>query len=456
MTRLLFLLVACSVCGASASRAEPLSRAQAVARALEANPQVLKSLQDVALYRGRVQEAMADALPDVSLMANALRYRDPSLLNSSSFDAFPPELRQSLRPIGANLFDGAAQVRQTVYSFKLGGAIRAARLATTLGQEQLRGSRQAIALEAVRAYNEYLLAHARVRVAENSASQKEKHLEMARNRRAAGVATELDVLRAQVDLENSRTLLLRQKGGAELARGRLNAVMVRPIDTPIEPTDALTYEPLEATLDEVIREAEANRPEALGAALSERIHGELVGVARGEGLPRLDFQAAWGFSVRQPGNFLEKDFAKWNAALTLTFPVFDGRRSAGRVAQARAEEAKAAQDSIALLNRIRLEAKEAVDRLNVARSVLSSAELNVSQAEKALAMTQANYRAGAATTLEVVDAQSALTLAESLRVEALYEHANARAAVHYVMARDPLEDPRGSGAAPAPRQEGDR
>ena len=56
-------------------------------------------------------------------------------------------------------------------------------------------------------------------------------------------------------------------------------------------------------------------------------------------------------------------------------------------------------------------------------------------------MTQANYRAGAATTLDVLDAQAALTLAESLRLEALYEHANARAAVRYVMARDPAGDP---------------
>ena len=441
MTRPVFLAyTALAACGAAAAGAEPLSRAQAVARALAANPQVLKSVQDVALYEGRVQEAMADALPDVSLMANALRYRDPSLLNSSSFDAFPPELRQSLRPIGANLFDGAAQVKQTVYSFKLGSAIRAARLATTLGREQLRGSRQAIALEAVRAYDQYLLARERVRVAENAARQKEQHLEMARNRRAAGVATELDVLRAQVDLANTRTLLARQRGGADLARGRLNAVMVQPIDTPIEPVDALAYEPLPAALDDVIREAEENRPEARAAALSERIYGELIGVARGEGLPRLDFQAAWGWSVRQPGNFLERDFAKWNAAVTLTFPVFDGRRAAGRVAQARAEQAKAEQDRIAVLNRIRLEAKDAVDRLGVARTVLASAELNVSQAQKVLEMTQANYRAGAATTLEVVDAQSALTLAESLRVEALFEHASARASVRYVMARDPLDE----------------
>ena len=424
---------------ATAARAEPLTRAQAVARALAVNPEVQRSIQEVARYEGRAREATADALPEVTTYANALRYRDPALLNSSSFDAFPSELRQSLRPVGANLFDASAQLRQTLWSFKLGGAIRAARLSTTLGQEQLRVSRQAVALDAVRAYNEFLLARERVRVEENSVRQKEEHVAMARNRRAAGVATDLDVLRSQVDLENTRTQLLRLRGQSGLALARLNAVMLRPIDAPVEPLDSLAYEPFEVSLEEVIREASLNRPELRGAVVSERIYGELVGVARGETLPRLDLNVAWGWSVRQPTNFLQRDFAKWNAAVSLTWPVFDGRRSSGRVAQARAEHGKAAQDRIALENQIRLEAKEAVDRLTVAGSVLASADLNVAQAQKALDMTQANYRAGAATTLDVLDAQSSLTLAESLRITALYEHANARATVRYVMARDPLD-----------------
>jgi outer membrane protein TolC len=68
-------------------------------------------------------------------------------------------------------------------------------------------------------------------------------------------------------------------------------------------------------------------------------------------------------------------------------------------------------------------------------------------------MTQANYRAGAATTLDVLDAQAALTLAESLRVEALYDHANARATVRYVMARDPLE---AGPASPVPSTDAEK
>jgi outer membrane protein TolC len=434
--------------------AESLSRAQAVHEALSANPEVRKGLAESARLRGVVTETRADALPELAVLGSGLRYRDPSLLNSSSFDAFPPELRESLLPVPANLWDGGVTLRQTLFSFKLGHALRAARLGSTYGQQEIQRARQAVALSAVQAYDAYVLALEKVRVAEKAVKQKEQHLEMARTRRGAGVATELDVLRSQVDLENQRVALLRLQGEAEQARGVLNAVMVHPIDAAIEPTDPLTFEPLEITLDEVVREAAGQRPEMAQALLAERIRDELVGIERAEGRPRLDLDGAWGWSVRRPGDFLERDFTKWNLAVTLRVPVFDGLRSSGRVAQARAERDKAGQDRVAIENRIRLEAKESFDRLNVAARIVQVARLNVEQAQRALEMTQANYKHGAATTLDVLDAQAALTLAESNLVQGLHEHGQARAALRYVMGRDPLETmppapPSSAAAAPA-------
>jgi outer membrane protein TolC len=41
--------------------------------------------------------------------------------------------------------------------------------------------------------------------------------------------------------------------------------------------------------------------------------------------------------VRQPENFFKSDFTKWSAGISLKIPVFDGLRTAGRVAQAKAE-----------------------------------------------------------------------------------------------------------------------
>jgi HAE1 family hydrophobic/amphiphilic exporter-1 len=446
MRRLALLVVLASAAAAPAG-AEALTRAQAVERALAANPDMRKAQEDLTILRGRADEALADALPDVKVIGTGTRYRDPGLLNSSSFDAFPPELRDSLTPVPANLFEGTAELRQTIFSFKLGKAIRAAKLARQMGAEEVVRARQATALLAVRAYNDFVLGLEKIAVARKAVLQKEKHLEMARNRRQAGVATELDVLRSQVDLENQRAVLLRIQGEAELARGNLNATMVQPIDTPIEPVDRLEYLPLAVTLDEAVRQAWERRPEAKAILLNERIYEQLIGVAQAEGRPSLDFYGQYGWSVRQPGNFFEGDFTKWTAGVTLTIPVFDGFRTRGKVAQARAERNKVAQDRIALENRIRLEAKEGFDRLAVAKSVLEAAELNVTQAQRALEMTQANYQHGAATTLDVIDAQAALTLAESNRLQGLYDHANARATLRYVTAQDPLETP---GAPDAP------
>jgi HAE1 family hydrophobic/amphiphilic exporter-1 len=433
-------LAAALVLAALPASAEPLSRAEAVARALERNPTVLRSFADRDGLRGRAKQARADALPEVNVYGSFLRYQDPGFFNSPNIDDFPPEILQAFRPIASNLWDGRVALRQTLWSFSLGKAIRAAGYAEHLGEENVRSSRQDVALRTVFAYNEYLLALEQVKVGEEVVRQKEKQLEMSRNRRGAGVATDLEVLRFEVDLANARTTLLRLQGAADLARGDLNAVMVEPTDKAIEPADALEFRDTPADQQQVVQEAIASRPEVKAVGWNEKIYDEAIGIYKADMQPRLDFDGAYGWSARETQNFPEPNYKKWSLAVTLKIPVFDGWRTAGKVAQARADRAKVGQDRVALETLIDLEAKQAVDRLRVAASVYRSAELNVTQARKALEMTEANYRLGAATTLDVIDAQAALTQAEFSRVEALAVHANARAGLRYVIGQSPLED----------------
>ena len=209
-----------------------------MAQALAANPEVKLSLEQVTLLEGRIMEARADALPDLSWTTRAFRSRDPGLLNSPNFDQFPEEFRTALSPIPGNSFDTYADVTQTLFSFKLGNALRAARLARTAGDEEVRRARQATALLAIQGYNQLLFAIEQLRVARSTIDQKQGHVDVARNRRAAGAATELEVLRAEVDLENQRAELLRAETQVAAARARLNTVMFRPTETPVEPTDA--------------------------------------------------------------------------------------------------------------------------------------------------------------------------------------------------------------------------
>jgi outer membrane protein len=441
MKTLIFQLLLAIVSSAAWSSAEPLSRAQAVARALEANPDVKKAGENLSKLRGYVTEARADALPEIKILGQWTKFRDPSILNSGSFDSFPPEFIDQLKPVPTALWDGYATLKQTLWSFKVGKALKAARLATESGDEEIRRVRQAVALLAIQAYNEHVLSLERVRVAGNAVRQKEMQLETTRNRRASGVATDLDVLRFEVDLENTRAQLLAQEGAAELARGRLNAVLVRPIGSPIEPTDRLEYVEVTVSPEQAVAAAWSHRPEVKQVDLEERIRGFAVGIARADMRPSLDFNGTFGWSTRKTSNFFESDFQRWSAGAVLTIPVFDGWRTAGKVAQAQADKNKVTQDRIALENQIRLEARDAVDRLSVARKVLGAAELNLRQAQKALEMIQANYKYGAATLLDVIDAQAAQTQADSNRIQALFAHANARAMLRFVMAQDPLDPP---------------
>jgi outer membrane protein TolC len=453
MNRRSSIVLVLALAAAAPAAAEPLSRREAVARALERNPTVRRSLADRDGLRGRAKQAKADALPEVSVYGTFLRYQDPGFLNSPNIDSFPPELLQAFRPIASNLWDGNASVRQTLWSFGLGKAIRAAGYAEHLGEENVRSARQDVALRAIFAYNAHLLALEQVKVAEKVVRQKEKQLEMARNRRGAGVATDLEVLRFEVDLANVRTTLLRLSGAADLARGDLNAVMVEPTDKPIEPTDSLDFVETAADQQQVVREAVSSRPEVKAVSWNEKIYDEVIGIYKADMRPRLDLSGAFGWSVRQTPSFFEPNYRKWSLSVTLKVPVFDGWRTAGKVAQARAERARVGQDRVALETQIDLEAKQAVDRLRVAASVLHATELNATQARKALEMTEANYRLGAATPLDVIDTQAAFTQAEWGRIEALHAHANARAGLRYVMGQDPLEE-NARPQAPAPAGDG--
>ncbi|HET8668723.1 MAG TPA: TolC family protein [Terriglobales bacterium] len=435
--RFLTLLLVIPLITASIAGAEVLSRAQAIAVALQANPEVIKAREQMRYLDGRVLEEKSNALPEISATGTSFRYTDPSFLNSAGLSKMPAEFLTALKPVPQNTFEGVVSVRQTLYSFKLGKAIQAAKTARLLGGADLERVRQQIALETAQAYNALLYSMEQDRVQRNALEQRRKHLEMTRNRRQAGVATELEVLRAEVAAENQRAAVTQAEGGVDLARAQLNALMLRAMDAPITPSDSLTYTPKDYSLEDILGEAMANRPDLQVAQFTEDVRSQLVGVTKASSKPALEFIGNYGRSTRLVSNLFDPDYSKWSAAMNLKIPIFDGRRVKGQVQQAEAELGKTRQDRIALQNQIRLQAMDALVKLNVSARLITAAQLNVTQAKKALDMTQANYNYGAATVLDVTDAQNAVVQAETTLAQALQQHADAKAMVNYVMGRNP-------------------
>lgn len=418
-----------------------LTLREAVALALERNQQALIARAQVDAMKGRVREVRAQALPQITIYSNAMRLRDPSFLNASSFDAIPPDIREGLVPQGSNLFDYSIGVSQPLYtSGKVRTALNLAALENKgVATDQTR-TEQDIRLNTIRAFYDLLLAEDRLGVSRETIQHRERQLELARSRYRAGVATEVDVLRSQVSLANAQPELIRAENAIRQARSVLNNLLVRPVDFPTQANGQLTFIPwTQPDLQTIVREAMTNRPELQRLKINEQEADMALRLAHAENGLRLDFNAAYGVQARDPSNLTNRDFTRWNFQFNFTFPVFDGGKRSGLVEQALAQQritrlTRTAQEDI-----VRLEAQTALDDLERAAKTIEAARLNVQQAERVLEMMQNNYKYGAATTLDVLDSQLALILARLTLLQGLYDHTLARAQLRFVMGQDPVE-----------------
>jgi outer membrane protein len=389
---------------------EALTLAVAVRLALERNPEILVARAQLEELKGKITEVRADAFPQVTMQGFGLRLRDPSILNSASFDKLPDEFRQALVPRGANLFDVGVMVTQPLYTAgKVGTAIKLALEGQREKESALEAVRQRVAFKVFQAFHDLLLAQANLDVVRETRQQREKHLEQARSRFALGVATEPERIRAENTLR--------------LARAALNNLIVVDLDAPTVIEGKLDYRPWALpVMAELQAQAQAARPEILvGQRLVQE--AKLLGsLARAENRLRVDMEGRYGYNVRDPQNLFHQNFARWNITFSFKLPFYDGGRKKGQVVQADSRLRAAEQNLAQLVNNVKLEIKAAEDDMQSSAESIAAARLNVSQAEKVLAMMQANYQYGAATTLDVVDSQTALTIARNAEINATYQY----------------------------------
>lgn len=425
---------------ADSSEKPSLTVGEAVALALERNPQVLIARARVDILKGKIKEVRAQALPMISLNTSGLRMRDPSFLNTSSFDKIPADFRDALVVVPSNLFDYNVSISQPLYtSGKVGTALKLASLESEGAGVDTDRSEQETRLRVIRAFYDLLLSQKQLEVAGETLRQLEKHLEMARTRFAGGVATEVDVLRSQVSVVNQQPTVIRAENSVRQARSVLNNLLLRPLDFPTEAVGGLTFSPQpKPELPDLIRQAYEHRPELARARIAELESKDQLKLANAENRLRVDLNSQYGVSARVPSNLFNHEFNRWMFTVSVGLPLFDGGKRSGLVQQAVANRKVAELSRVDSENTVRLEAQTSLDELQRAEKTVEATRLSVQEAERVLAMMQDNYKYGAATTLDVLDAQTALTTARWTLLQGLYDHTLAQAQVRYVMGLDPL------------------
>jgi len=381
-----------------ATDARLLTLDQALGIASERNRAIAKAIEFRNQAEGLYVAERAAALPRLTVKGNYAREEDRALEN--------PIYDRS---------ETSLQLEQTLFTWgQVQSAIRAASIGMETAEEQVRASRQDALRETSAAFFDVLLARELNSVFAQNLAQKSRRLYEARQRNRAGLATDYDVLVAEVAETNARPEVVRTDNLIRTRRDQLRLVLgiKEAVDATGELNATLAEPPDYQTAMDTARE---RRPELRDIRHRIAIAEELVTIARAGDKPRLDLAGNYGWKDLDAAPSDASDFSgeKWDIGIKLTWPFFDGLKNYGQVRQAVSRRESLRVDEQLLLDTVGLEIREASDRIRVASELVRALEGTVTQAQRLMQLAEKGFEFGVKIRLEVDDAELNLRQVQS-------------------------------------------
>jgi HAE1 family hydrophobic/amphiphilic exporter-1 len=399
---------------------EFLTLDEALRTAVANNRDVAKAKELQRFLEGKYVEERAAALPQFLATAEALRAWDESQL---LFGA-PPAINRYTAQVG---------VSQPLYSSgAVAAGIRAAGKGLATADDRLRIARHVVLRDVYTAFHDILLGREMNRIATEDRAQKARHLDEARKKYAAGTATDYDILAAEVALRNTEPAVVRTENSIRTVRERLRFLLGRERSEVDAEGDLSVVVADPPEYGKALETAVEHRPELFDLRHRQGVAQELLVIARTGILPRLDFRGALGW---QEIAFGVDDVAgkTWSAGVFATWPLFDGLRTRGRVAQAGSDVRTLRIEEAQLLDAIALEVRDAVNAVREAGEIVNALAGTVDQADRLVALAEKGYEYGVKTRLDVDDAQLNRSRALGNLARARRDYLVAGAVLRYAM-----------------------
>jgi len=416
----------------------------AIAFALRNNPRLRSARAAIQRAHGQEQVAFAPFLPQFDIHGQ---------YGATSYNLAPGIPAQegfllATTPGTHSYAQTELALEWILYDFgRTGGRYRQAFARERIAELQRVRADQTVAFDVTAAYLDVLLARASRRVQEDAIRRAEAILADTRVRLEAGVVEREDVLRAEVQLSESREALVLAREGEFDAVARLNNAMGRNAGLPLEVIDLEAQPPLPGALAHLLEQAAAQRPEVGLARQAVAAAQEGRQAARAEFLPRIFVRAdVGGTAGTHVGTGLQE-----GAGMHLDMPLYTGGLHRGEMRAADADVEAAVADAQAILDVISLQVNLAYRGVVASRERINLARTAIVQATENLRLLEVRYRNGDATPTDIVDSEAALTRSQQRYFSATYTYLAFLARVDYALGQQPGASLRGEPeASPAP------
>lgn len=311
-------------------------------------------------------------------------------------------------------------------------AIERSKLGLTIANLSYKGSVLQVVRDTEAAYYNLVFARGQMAVKQHSLELAQKLYDENKARRTTGVATDLDVLTAEVGVANARNgvvtaeQLVHNNEDALLALiGQTQFdVAVGAVSLPVNQDPAPSF-------DLSYRLARENQPDLMSAATSIKQYELDANTAKNGALPTLNLGGAVGYNGtdRSYGTSINRipdgDAKNWQLDLSLNLPWglhADRARYRTAVAGLRQEQSRLDQIEQNLIVQVRA----AVRAVETNRESVDIFSKSTELAEKQYELQLARFKAGLATSRQVLETQDDL---EQTRVAELQARVNLRTAI---------------------------
>lgn len=429
-----------AIFGVTQAQTGPLTIDQAVQVALQNGYSVLIAQTRVNRQGAVVSETAGQLGPKVNLGATYTRYDREGTSTSGSQTIVTSPIDTKSASVSASI------------PIDINGGLHhqlgAAKSNYRASLENLAAAGNDIKLNARNAFFAVLRAQRFVDVQQQALKDAQDQLKNTQLLEQNGVAAHVDTLRVQSQVQQSQSDLIAARNSLAIANSNFNAVLARPIDTPVEVVDiaALPEPPTdEAKLRD---EAHAQRPEAKALLETRKALEQVRKAAQTGNMPTLNFAVNYNRSFN-PGAFAQP--YTLGGTLTLGFPIFDSGITKARVQEARQDEDQARLLYDQQLESISQEVRQAMANLTNANERLDSATKQVQYTEENLRLARIRYQAGEGILLQVTDAETLLTQARNQEVSARYDYLTAYSQLQHALG---VDDVKAAQTAQAPTSKG--
>jgi outer membrane protein len=455
---LVAVLVACGMgAGELAAQERVMTLDDVVRTALERNRELESASVELADAGQKVREAWGNVYPQVNAMSSFTRNLEvpAQFLPARIFDPSAPEdMLIPLRFGFDNRWYGQVRLEQTLFQASVFIGVGAANRYQALKREEFRGTAQQIATRARQAYLDVLLAEEGERLTENAVDRVRQTLEETRARYRAGLASDYDVLRLEVQLANleprlrkaradisaARRVLAAEigmRGGDEvrvagsLANLKLEPAANDPANRQLLDFSGIRGEELRA--EEVLELARRHRSDLQQLEHLHRVRIAQLRAEESEYLPRVALVALYSATALEDGDpsFFghaggQRTFGR-EVGVQVTMPLFSGFQRPARVQQRRMDVRQVEVQQRLAHVQVENLVRTLVDAVDEARSRTQAQERAVGQAQRGYQIARTQFREGISSQLELTDAETALRESEFNYAQAVYDYLMARA-----------------------------